>query len=67
MAVKLSNSRQMDPDHCSPILRGTCTVHVSYRAKIIQNALGNYCGEYANYKGNIDLFYPNAVYDVLEL
>lgn len=67
VAVNLNGDRRMDPDRCPPILRGTCTVHVAYRAKIIKHALDDFCDNYARYKGKIDLFYPDTIYEALGL
>ena len=62
VAVNLNQKRRMDPILCPPILKGTCTVHVAFRAKIIKHALGNFCDNFANYRGKIDLYYDDKIY-----
>jgi len=54
---------------CPPILRGTCTIHVPFKAKAIQCALHDFCDRFANYKtrGFIDLYPRPHVYTSLSL
>lgn len=67
VASNLNQKRRMDPDLCPPILRGTCTVHVGFRAKIIQRALDNFCDNFSNFKDKVDLYYPDETYKSLGL
>ena len=50
VAVNLNGKRQLDPDLCPPILKGTPTVHVAFRAKIIQHARDNFCDGFSSFK-----------------
>jgi hypothetical protein len=67
VSVNLNGARQMDPQLCPPILCGTCTVHVSFNAKIIQKALDDFCENFSSYKDKTDLYYSDAVYKGLGL
>jgi len=69
IAVNLSGARSYDADRCPPILRDTYTVHVSFKAKIIQYALDNFPGEYARRSPSEDgnRHYSASVYRELEL
>ena len=67
IAVNLNQKRKMDADRCPPILKGTCTVHVGFRAKIIQKALDDFCVNFENYQNKSDLYYNDETYKGLGL
>jgi hypothetical protein len=67
VAVNLNQKRRMDPDRCPLILKGTCTLHVAYRAKIIQKALDDFENGLSVYAGKIELHYGDDVYAGLGL
>jgi hypothetical protein len=67
VVVNLNKKRQMDPDRCPPLLRGTAAVHVSFNARIIQKALDDFCENFKAYKDKKDLYYPAAAYEKLGL
>ena len=69
VVVNLNGLKEMDADLCPPILRGTCTIHVPFKAKAIQFALDDFCDGFANYKtrGFIDLYLKPHVYKSLGL
>ena len=67
VAVNLNGERKLDPILCPPILKGTRTVHVAFRAKIIQHALDNFCDGFDSYKDSSDYFYKDEVYKGLGL
>lgn len=67
VAVNLNGKRMLDDDLCPPILKGTPTVHVAYRAKIIEHALGNFCDNFEGLKNKRDLYYEDSVYKGLGL
>jgi hypothetical protein len=69
VAVNLNGKRQIDQDRCPPILRGTCTVHVPFRAKAVQKGLDDFCDGFANYKAKkyVDVYYPDEVYKALDI
>jgi len=48
VAVNLNDKRTMDAERCPPIIHDEYTVHVPFKMKIIQYALDNFPGEYAN-------------------
>lgn len=47
IAVNLNGMREMDPDRCPPIIKNTYTVHVPFKAAIIQFALDHFPSEYS--------------------
>lgn len=47
IAVNLNGTQSYDSTRCPPILSDTYTVHVAFKAKIIQYALDNFPAEYA--------------------
>lgn len=69
MVVNLNGLNEMDTDLCPPILRGTCTIHVPFKAKAIQYALDDFCDGFADYKmqGLTDLYLKPYVYTSLGL
>lgn len=67
VAVNLNGKRQMDPERCPALLKGTPTIHVSFNAKAIQMALNNFCPNFNSYKDKMDLYYPDEVYERLGL
>lgn len=67
VAVNLNGLRKLNSVRCPPILKDTCTVHVEFRAKIIQHALDDFCGNYSAHSGKMNLFYPDAAYQALGL
>lgn len=64
VVVNLNKKKEMDATLCPPILRGTCSIHVPFRAKAIQHALDDFCDNFSAYKkkGMTDLYYPADVY-----
>lgn len=52
IVVNLNGLRSMDPDLCPPILRGTCSIHVPFKAKAIKHALDHFCDNFATHKRN---------------
>lgn len=67
VTVNLNGKREMDDDLCPAILKGTCTVHVPFRAKIIQKALDDFCSNFLSYKGKKNLYDKADVYERLDL
>jgi hypothetical protein len=69
VVVNLNGLKAMDTELCPPILRGTCTIHVPFKAKAIQFALDDFCDGFANYKtqGFTDLYLKPHVYTSLGL
>ena len=62
VVVNLNNKRRMDDERCPPIIKGTASVHVAFRAKIIQKALDEFCENFDKYSGQEDLYYNDDVY-----
>lgn len=64
VAVNLNGKRQIDSNLCPPILKHECVMHVSFKMKIIQHALDEFCEKFStNYKGNlVDCYYGDHVY-----
>lgn len=52
VAVNLNGQRDMDSERCPPIIRNTYTVHVPFKAAIIQYALDHFSAEYAKRDGS---------------
>jgi antiphage defense system Thoeris ThsB-like protein len=50
VAANLNGERKMDPDLCPPILKGTPTMQVAYKAKIVKHALDDFCDNFASFK-----------------
>ncbi len=67
VAVNLNGSRRLDDDLCPPILKGTPTVHVAFKAKIIKHALDDFCDNFGKYIEGKDWYYKDAVYTNLGL
>jgi hypothetical protein len=67
VAVNLNGVRQLDNDLCPAILKGTPTVHVAFKAKIIQHALDEFYENFFKYREKIDLYYSDSVYTSLGL
>lgn len=67
VVVNLNGQKQMDSNFCPPILRGTCSVHVPFKMKIIKKALDDFCANFASHAALTDLYYPQATYDELGL
>ncbi len=69
IAVNLTGERRMDPDRCPPVIRDTYTVHVPFRAAIVQYALDNFPNEYAKRDKNAKgpRVYNESVYKKLGL
>jgi hypothetical protein len=62
VVVNLNNNRRMDHERCPPIIKGTASVHVAFRARIIQQALDGFCENFAKYADQKDLSYNDDVY-----
>ncbi|WP_142807786.1 TIR domain-containing protein [Stenotrophomonas maltophilia] len=61
VVVNLNGGRSLDVDRCPPILRGTCSIHVPFKAKAIELALDDFCDAFQVYRNRqmTDLyFYP---------
>lgn len=67
VAVNLGGKRRMDPEICPPILRGTPTMHVAFKMKIIKFALDDFCGNFGAYQNDTDWYYKDSVYSDLGL
>jgi hypothetical protein len=67
VAANINNVRSMDGERCPAILRDTPTLHVSFKAKIIQKALDNFCDNFLEHKTKTNLYYPDSVYKSLGL
>lgn len=65
VVVNLNNKRCLDTELCPPILRGTSSVHVAFKMKIIKHALDDFCGNFKKYKNYTDLSYNDAAYKSL--
>lgn len=69
IAVNLNGLKGQDNDHCPAIIRNEYIVHVPFKMKIIQHALDNFPGEYAQRKPT-DMGprqFPDSVYTQLGL
>ena len=64
VVVNLNGFRNIDNDYCPPILRNELAIHVSFNAKIMERALGNW--EFWHYehqkRGKTGSFYYNSEY-----
>ena len=67
VAVNLNGKRRLDDALCPPILKGTPTLHVSFKAKIIQLALDDFCENFREYRHQIDMHYNDTNYQRLGL
>jgi MTH538 TIR-like domain (DUF1863) len=67
IAVNLNNLRKMDQALCPPILKGTPTVHVAFKARIIQKALDDLGDNFAANKAKSDMCYEEKTYRDLGL
>lgn len=67
VAVNLNGLRRMDDNLCPPILKGTTTMHVAFKAKIIQKALDEFCDNFSAYKDKSDWYYNDSTYGALGL
>jgi MTH538 TIR-like domain (DUF1863) len=67
IAVNLNNKKKMDEALCPPILKGTPTVHVAFKAKIIQRALDELGDNFAAHKSKSDMYYEDKAYKDLGL
>jgi hypothetical protein len=65
VAVNLNGMRQMDATLCPPILQGTPTIHVAFKAKVIKHALDEFCEKFPNYKTGKDWYYKRRIQDQL--
>jgi hypothetical protein len=69
VAANLNELRKIDLDLCPPIIQGTTTMHIPFRMKAIKFALDDFPANYESYKGRslVDMFYPESVYERLDL
>ncbi|GAA5508415.1 TIR domain-containing protein [Novipirellula caenicola] len=69
VAVNLNHFRKIDQDRCPLVIKDTTTVHVPFKLKIIRHALDNFPADYRAKKkeGEVNLYYPNSVYESLGL
>lgn len=69
IAVNLNNKRQMDSERCPAIIRDSYTVHISFKAAIIQYSLDHFPDEYhqRDLVKTGPRFYNDAVYTNLGL
>lgn len=69
VVVNLNGMRKMDAELCPPILRGTCSLHVPFKAKVIQRALDDFCDNFPRHKesGMKDLEFKPHIYTELAL
>lgn len=63
IAVNLNGRKIMDDNLCPPILKNKSAIHVSFRMKIIQFAMDNFCNNYSRYaNSNDNYYYPEQIY-----
>lgn len=69
IVVNLSELRDLDKEFCPPILKDTYSVHVPFKAKIIQYALDKFPDEYAKRDKSASgpRVYNEQIYQKLEL
>jgi len=65
VVVNLNNKRSLDAELCPPILKGTRSVHVAFKMKIIKHALDDFCGNFEKYQNDVDWSYSDTVYNNL--
>ena len=70
IVVNLNGARSIDNDNCPPILKGQVALHVSFNAKILEKALGEW--ETSHYEQlrqgkSGDFYFPASVYKGLGL
>lgn len=46
IAVNLNGTRSMDPQRCPPLIRDYLTMHISFKAAILQHSLENWPAEF---------------------
>lgn len=62
VAVNLNGMRELDQQRCPPILKGTPTIHVPFKMKIIQYALDQFCSNFPMFTNDSDYYYVEDVY-----
>jgi hypothetical protein len=67
IVVNLNGARQLDQERCPPLLRGTSTLHISFKAKIMKYAMDEFYENFPKYRQKIDMYYPDSVYQSLGL
>jgi len=70
ICVNLNGVRHMDAENCPAILRDELAMHVSFNAKIIEHALGNWPSQHSGFKtkGESGPYYYNKnIYSSLGL
>lgn len=69
VVVNLNGMRKMDAERCPPILKGTCSLHVPFKAKAVQRALDDFCDNFRKHKesGLTDAEFKPHVYSELGL
>lgn len=50
VVVNLNGVREMDAERCPPILRDTCSLHIPFKAKVVQRALDEFCDNFHTHK-----------------
>jgi hypothetical protein len=65
VVVNLNKKRAIDNDLCPPILKGTCSIHVAFGARIIKHALDDFCENFHTFKGKSDWYYYDETYKAL--